>query len=101
MAFRGLRADSRDVQAGSQQLRMQVTDRAGLAGTSGSEVGRVEVEDQGPVAQQRAQRRALVVLVRQRKFRRTAADRQHGVISPRKTLEIPQFVMIAASFTIG
>src|SRR5437016_6687086 len=66
-----LRAHARDTEARLLDLGMQVADGARLAGAARSEVGGIEVQDQRPVAQQRAERHALPVLVRKCELRRS------------------------------
>src|SRR6185437_4322468 len=77
VALRALRADTCHSEPRGIQLRVQVPDLAGLARASGSEVGRVEVEDERTVAQQIAERGRLTVRVRQGELGRPGADCQH------------------------
>src|SRR6185437_7080945 len=77
MALRALRADARDSDSGGIDFGMQVPDLASLARAARSEIGRVEVEDQRPVAQQIAERGRLSVRIRQGELGRPGADRQH------------------------
>src|SRR5579863_2343600 len=79
---------------------MQVTDVAGFARTAGREVRRIEVEDHLPMAQQRAERDALVVLIRQRELRCAAPDGQHGVISVRRSLWNPRGIIAVSAGTV-
>src|SRR2546430_1469535 len=83
MSLRGLGADSDDAQTGPLEIRMQITQGAGLPGATGGEVRWVEVQDHGAGAQQLGQRSILAGLVRQREFRRPFVGFDHMVLPPR------------------
>src|SRR5213082_1320682 len=95
MARRGLWTHAGDVESRLLDLDGQVADRAGLARAPGSEVRRIEIQDQRTLAQQRAERHSLLVLVRQRELRRSPAHSQHACSPVREPLR-PRRLMIAA-----
>jgi hypothetical protein len=75
--LRGLGADARDGQPRLGQFPVQVADRTGLPRTARREIGRVEVEDDGPVLEQARQGNVVPVLVRERELWCLLADVEH------------------------
>ena len=72
-------AHTDDARAGSRQLRRRVAKHAGLSGTYGGEVFRVEIEHDGGLLQELVEAHSLAVLVRPRKIRCVVADGKHGL----------------------
>ena len=77
MAFSVLRTDADDCEPRGLNVRVQVANRTGLTCTAGSEIGRVEVQDQRTCLEQAFERDIVSLVVSQDEPRSLAASFQH------------------------